>query len=52
MFNLQKKTITDYVIKNFNGYEKTREFEKAYTLCDKALTENTKWHYNRRRIQR
>lgn len=27
------------------AYEKTREFEKAYTLCDKALTENTKWHY-------
>lgn len=27
------------------AYEKTRQFEKAYTLCDKALNENSKWHY-------
>ena len=26
------------------AYEKTRQFEKAYTLCDKALNENSKWH--------
>lgn len=27
------------------AYEKTRQFEKAYTLCDNALNENSKWHY-------
>lgn len=27
------------------AYEKTRQFEKAYALCDKALNENLKWHY-------
>lgn len=28
------------------AYEKTRQFEKAYTLCDKALNDNSNWHYN------
>ena len=27
------------------AYEKTRQFEKAYILCDKALNDNLKWHY-------